>query len=391
MYKIEDLFDKRSVVGCRLEQLLKEKGRTKVELCKSIGMSRPTFDKLMAGTLTSKTNYEKHIEKVLKYLDVTPDYLLSNIADIHRRIRQIRKLMRIATKDISRITGISLDRLKEIEGGGEASIAELRDIALCLNVSVAALSGGNIFETQIATLDYFVSFNKTDETADLSGFWGHVGILLSNTDEYMWYPITAVVRNELYKVMDNEYIVIPCMNNKLLFLYMPNIKEIVFLDEACDAPGFANWNPNVSEGEIPLVVYDVLDEYLWGNFDENDEDDERLSSRFKAFLKKFIAEKEWSDDDIFDMLNTSTIYYADGKNRWANIIFGQDESISMAVYEAYEFQNIEESENMLFFTDSDGIETILNKRNISMLEIPLLKIEKAVEEMHKELWTIQNR
>ena len=60
MYTIEDLFDKRSVVGTKLEQIMFAEGCTKSELCKKAGVSRPTFDKLLAGTLTNKTNYEKH-------------------------------------------------------------------------------------------------------------------------------------------------------------------------------------------------------------------------------------------------------------------------------------------------------------------------------------------
>ena len=60
MYTIEDLFDKRYVIGTKLEQILEERSYTKAELCKRAGISRPTLDKMLAGTLTSKTNYEKH-------------------------------------------------------------------------------------------------------------------------------------------------------------------------------------------------------------------------------------------------------------------------------------------------------------------------------------------
>lgn len=236
MYTIEDLFDKRSVVGSRLEQIIKDKGSSKLELCSNVGMSRPTLNKLLAGTITSKTNFEKHVSKVLKFLDITPDAILYNVVNSKRRIRQIRQMMKVATTDVANFSGISLKRLKQIESGEEASIAELRDIALCLGVSVRTLSGENVFETQVATLNDIVDVNKTDEISNLSGFWGHVGILLNNTKKYLWYPITGATRSEIYKTINNNRIVIPCMNNKMLFLYMPNVKEIVLLDEACDEP-----------------------------------------------------------------------------------------------------------------------------------------------------------
>ena len=60
MYSFGDLFDRRSTVGANIERILDDRKITKVELCKNTGVSRPTIDKLLAGTLTSKTNYEEH-------------------------------------------------------------------------------------------------------------------------------------------------------------------------------------------------------------------------------------------------------------------------------------------------------------------------------------------
>lgn len=40
MYTLEDLFDRRSPVGTRLEQILMEKKCTKAELSKKTGVSR---------------------------------------------------------------------------------------------------------------------------------------------------------------------------------------------------------------------------------------------------------------------------------------------------------------------------------------------------------------
>ena len=51
------------------------------------------------------------------------------------------------------------------------------------------------------------------------------------------------------------------MNNKLLYLNLEKIKSIVLLDEACDPPEYYNWDYSVGEGEIPLVVYEVLEDY----------------------------------------------------------------------------------------------------------------------------------
>ena len=73
MYTLEDLFDRRSPVGTRLEQILMEKKCTKAELSKKTGVSRPTIDKVLSGTITSKKNYETHMSKIMNYLQITPD------------------------------------------------------------------------------------------------------------------------------------------------------------------------------------------------------------------------------------------------------------------------------------------------------------------------------
>lgn len=57
-------------------------------------------------------------------------------------------------------------------------------------------------------------------------------------------------------------IIVPCMDNKLLYLNMRNVNNIVLLDDACDSPGFANWDSSVNCGEIPQVVYESLDDYF---------------------------------------------------------------------------------------------------------------------------------
>ena len=216
MYDIEDLFDKRCVIGANLEQILEERNYTKAELCKKAGVSRPTLDKLLAGTLTSKTNYEKHISKILDCLSINPDILLGNVKNEYSRTRAIRNILRISSEEIAQATGITLSRLKEIESGEKASIAELRDVAICLSVSVSCLLGLNFFEPQIATLDDCIRYNKLSEMENLSGFWGHVGILLNNIDKFLWFPITGSVRESIYNAMNDDKIVIPCMNNKVL-------------------------------------------------------------------------------------------------------------------------------------------------------------------------------
>ena len=124
----------------------------------------------------------------------------------------------------------------------------------------------------------------------------------------------------IYKGIDEELMVIPCMNNKVLFLNMSNIEDITLSD--------------------------------------------------------FDADTE----DIFQLLNTSVFYYLDGRKKSTIIDFYQDsddiiETIEM-VY-GYDFTDIEQ--NFMFYIDAhDETENFVNLKGISMMELPLLKVEEEI-------------
>lgn len=365
MYEIDELFDKRSIIGAKLESILDEKKCTKTELCKNTKVSRPTIDKLLAGTLTNKTTYKKHMEKILKYLQITPDALLKKRDVNQNNIRRIRNIYEITADEMSLITGISLEKLKQIESGENMSIAELRDIAMVFSTSSNALCDKSFFEPQIKKLN---------------DFWGHIGVLLNNTKEYLWFPITKETYLSIYRKRVNDYMVIPCMNNRVLFLCMKNIKELIFLDDACDNPIDINWDQNVSCGELPLVVYEALEDYIL-----NDDNvwEECVSDNLKKFLDKFIKSEKLTYDEIFHLLNYSTIHYNDGNKRSLYIDFVEDESISTEIVDIYAFETSEFLEQYILINEINGYDILLNLNNISMLDLPLLKLENRIYEMQE--------
>lgn len=381
MYEVSDLFDKRSVVGAKLEQLIEKANYTKKEICQKATVSRPTLDKILAGTLTSKTNYEKHIAKVLNAIEITPDILLGNINNYSSRVRKIRSERKISTKATSKATGISIKRLEEIESGEDATLAELRDIALFFEVSTNDILGRNYFDTQVATLDDFIQYEKNAENDHLSGFWGHVGILLCNSDEYLWFPITSNTREFIYNNIDNNVMVIPCMNNKVLVIFMNHVKEIVLLDEACDQPSFTNWDSTVDCGDYPLVVYEVLEDYL-----SDDMSDENTSPKMQEIIKSIIKNNNLSEAVISKFVNESVIHFIDDKKRYSTIDFASDQSISSIITEIYDFNELFTDEKRIYYTEFyDKAEIILNIKQISMIEVPLIEVENAIIKDFEEL------
>ena len=72
MYDMNDLFNSRDVVGCKLNQIIGSHKYTKSNVCTGAGISRPTLDKLLNGEVTNKTNFEKHIQSCLHFFPSRP-------------------------------------------------------------------------------------------------------------------------------------------------------------------------------------------------------------------------------------------------------------------------------------------------------------------------------
>lgn len=380
MYNLEDLFDRRSSVGARLEQILEDKKCTKAELYKKTGVSRPTIDKILAGTITNKTNYEKHMAKLIKYLEVTPDFLLGNTARGKNKVREIRNLIKLPTDQMAEATGIPVERLRGIEAGDHATCAELRDLAAALHTRTSVLEDNYFFEPQIGELDYFIDTQNSSMADEISGFWGYIGILLEGYKTWKWYPITRNTYKCVSQGINRQQLVVPCMNNKVLFLYMPNVKEIILQDEACEKPYDKGLTDDIDCGKIPLVVYEILSDYGWEAADnENDETSDFLSSRCRSWIQQLVDCKDWDEEDIFSLVELSQIYHADGEIQpvWIDFDCG-NEDVSSRIELVYGFNLNDIEERFLSFTDINESTIFLNIERISMLELPLLKVEEAI-------------
>lgn len=73
----DTLFEQRISVGKKLKDYIRNSGFTKVSFSQNTGISRPTLDRLLDGTVDSKSTFDKHLQKVLNTLNMTADQLLS--------------------------------------------------------------------------------------------------------------------------------------------------------------------------------------------------------------------------------------------------------------------------------------------------------------------------
>lgn len=75
--RVDELFEHRSVVAEQLKKCLREKGFTKVSFAKKADISRPTLDKLLNGTITSKSTFDKHIQKILDVMNMSATEMMT--------------------------------------------------------------------------------------------------------------------------------------------------------------------------------------------------------------------------------------------------------------------------------------------------------------------------
>ena len=193
MDELMNLFEQRNVIGVKIAHYIENSNLTKAEVCKAAGISRPTLDKLLNGSLTNKGNFAKHLYKVLNGLNISIENLLRNVENLNIKVNYFRNILDCSLSDLAANTGIPKNRLQEIENGDEATLAELRDIAYCLKISINMLLGNNYFSLQISEMDLLLNKNF-----QAYGFWGHIGILPYNSENYLWFPITSETRKNIY-------------------------------------------------------------------------------------------------------------------------------------------------------------------------------------------------
>lgn len=169
MRDFEKLFDSRYVIGCKLEQLIKNRSYTKKSVCDGVGISRPTLDKLIAGDVTNKINFEKHMTKLLAFLSVTPNELLGGIDNPYNQARNLRDILHLNLDELSHKSGVSIENLEKIEAGENIPLTDLRDVAMMLGTSVLGLLGNNYFRTTVNSFSYLIN-EKAQTIRSVSGF-----------------------------------------------------------------------------------------------------------------------------------------------------------------------------------------------------------------------------
>ena len=74
--RFDELFEQRRLVASRLKDCIRDMGYTKVSFARKAEISRPTLDKLLNGSIDSKSTFVRHLNKILKVLNMSVDELM---------------------------------------------------------------------------------------------------------------------------------------------------------------------------------------------------------------------------------------------------------------------------------------------------------------------------
>lgn len=74
--KFDELFEKRDLVASKLKDCIRDKGYTKVSFAAKADISRPTLDKLLNGNIDNKCTFDRHLQKILKMLNMSVEELM---------------------------------------------------------------------------------------------------------------------------------------------------------------------------------------------------------------------------------------------------------------------------------------------------------------------------
>ncbi len=160
-----------------------------------------------------------------------------------------------------------------------------------------------------------------------------------------------------------DQIVIPCLNNIVLLLNMKNIQKLVFV---------SNDNTAMKEKEVfdklinetyPLVIYELLS-----------------ANSYKELKDRSLIDFDFDSLEKMNrrvLIDISSLYYKNGEYESKKILFSKCEMLCKEIVSKYKFLN-DETIKYLEVINIDDIKEIINFDYLSLVEMPLLKLEKNI-------------
>lgn len=270
-------------------------------------------------------------------------------------------------------------------GKPEPSLEVFRELAMVFHTNCNALIGKSFFNGQSSMdCDYFHVKDtvKGKSEATLSGFWGHLGLLGEHMDKSIWYPITEDVMDSSFcSFQQYKFILVPCLDNKLLVVNKSHLKRWVFLDEACDS--FPNdWELEwYQTGEYPLELFTAFEDLAYSEAELD------KGTPLMKEAEQIVEEQKLDEDDLFALTLQTRVVYADGKKE--SYCIDDYDAVSSLVSNLMDYPEDEDLQDYIHFPTDGSEDVFVNLNNVSVIEFPFLKVDEYLtsswEEEEKEM------
>ncbi len=229
-------------------------------------------------------------------------------------IKKFRLAFGYTQKALAELLGTTQQSLGRWEkGDSEPKQAILKDMALLFGTTIDDLLGNNPLTDTITTNHYHLFLDKYD----VSGFWGHLGVMLKEKSKHHWFPITQKTADELHCILSNPirnntqqpFISVHTLNNRVLWLNLNKIKGISILDYNADAPD-QDWELSWDGYQgYSIEVYKALENYCYANLENCSE---TYSANFQREINDIVQEHHLDNTDLLDEIFHTHIYSTRG-------------------------------------------------------------------------------
>lgn len=328
-------------------------------------------------------------------------------------LKELRESFQIKQDELAKMLSKTKKTIAQWEKNkSQPDISDLKDLALIFGTSVDDLLEYSKTGSKIHTTTYCLAMKNH------YGFWGHVGIKISNAP-FVWFPITTDVvdflENSLTNIdKNNKWITFPTLVNQYVAFQPGKVKKVTFLDEAVDIFD-DDWNLEYPFSGYSLELYRAFMEIASSHFPKEDAKklidlysrkinkkniDANEKQAFHVLIKKlkklfnnqvskkFIitAVDTFLEEDIFNEKNYSkyitdiNVYYTNGKKE----TFYNNDDLLISNLDQIEYS---ERSKMIQMEDLENTSVFIPISKIAMITMPYITILDKDKEFEQDLQT----
>lgn len=285
------------------------------------------------------------------------------------KLKILRKSCNYTQKDLADILGVKSKDISDWESNkSQPELKTLRDLAVIFGTSVLDILSNDTVST--------THWQPWQKEKIIDSFWGHIGILLCNSTNIKWYPITSATAQRIQESLcydqdiHDQLLSVDTLNNHFLIINTKSIKKISLLDDSSDAP--ENWEIpwDGYQGLGAEEYYNLIVEYFWDEeyFYEN------TSEKLQLVIKDLIEENNFTEENVDEITHNINIYFSDNTS----------ESISIEYDSKFvdTIMDIELGVSSRFrcFEDLNGEKHFISEENIGLIDIPLYLYKKQLQQ-----------